>query len=222
MTLLLHVHGGYPSYANSGASWRGIDYDAHMFIQTLKGNSINGYVDVSGVDGKRYRITTDKPNGAFHVFGTWAAKKIAELGLPPGYIVPVPSSSCIALNADEKGHRLASSVALHSPHHSALSALHWGEAMQKAALGGERDPDVLFGKLFVLQNLPPSNIVLLDDVVSTGGHVLASARALRAFGHTVTHVVAAAQTVWEYPPNGMFNIPSRDLERNPFDDDICP
>jgi hypothetical protein len=46
MTLNLHVHGAYPSYANSGAKWRGIDHDAHMFAQTLKGNAINGWVSV--------------------------------------------------------------------------------------------------------------------------------------------------------------------------------
>lgn len=212
MTLHLHVHGGYPSYVNSGAKWRGIDHDAHMFAQTIKGNPINGYVTVKGVDGKWYKATSEKPEPAFHVFGTWAAQIIGQLNLPAGPLIAVPSSSCVTLGGDTKGRKLVDTIAAYAPNRHALNALHWDDAMQKAQAGGERDADALFGRLRVLHPMAPATVVLVDDVVTTGGHLIACARALRHFGHTVEHAIAAAQTVWDHPEAGMFAIPPRDLE----------
>lgn len=217
MTLLLHVHGGYPSYANSGAAWRGIDHDAHMFAQTLKGNPIGGYVQMKDVNGTWRKFTTGNPAPAFDMFGRWAAKVLNELALPPSLLVAVPSSSCVTLGGDPKGRKLADTISSYAPQHKVLDALHWAEVLPKAAEGGERDPDVLYSRLRVLAPHPSSRIILVDDVVTTGGHLLASARALRYFGHTVDHAIAAAQTVWDHPSGGsMFSIASRDLEAAPL------
>jgi hypothetical protein len=175
-------------------------------------------VGFRSIDGKWHKSTTEKPESAFHVFGTWAAKLILDLGLPKGPLVAVPSSSCITLGGDAKGRKLADAIAAHAPNHHALDALHWDGVMQKAQDGGERDADVLYSKLCVLDPMKPSTIILIDDVVSTGGHLIACARALRYFGHTVDHAIAAAQTVWEHPAGGgMFDIPSRDLEADPLE-----
>jgi hypothetical protein len=214
MSLWLHAHGAYPSYADMGLSWRGVDHDAHMFVQTLKGNSINGYVNMRDASGKVHRITTNDPSPAFAIFGEWGAKSIAAQGLNHGVIVAVPASSCVSLGADEKGRKLAKSIADRMPGFEVWEPLHWHKALTKAADGGPRDFETLLSNLRVLTPASAKQMVLVDDVVSTGGHLKACATALRFFGHTVDHALTAAQTVWNYPSRGMFDIPSRDLEDN--------
>jgi hypothetical protein len=216
--LQLHVHGGYPSYEASGAKWRGIDHDAHMFVQTLKGNAINGYVTMKDADGQWRRFTTEKPEPAFDIFGMWAAGVLATLNIPASFLVPVPTSTAVALGQDEKGRKMAQAIAARAPQHQPLDALHWGEVVPKASQGGTRDADTLFRNLRALNNRPSCNIVLVDDVVTGGGHLIACARILRHFGHVVHYAVAAAQTVWEHPTGSMFDIAPRDLEADPLAD----
>ncbi len=211
MTLWLYVHGGYPSYQESGAQWRNTDYDAFKLVQALKGKPIKGYVTLKG-----RRFTTANPAPAFTIFGDWGASVLAKIG-GTGYLAPVPSASATTLEGDPKGASLAAAVANLAPSYVALDTFCWQEAMPKSSQGGSRHQQTLFNNLKVRSGLEPQNFVLIDDVVSTGSHLLACARALRHFGHTVEHAIVAAQTVWNHPPSGMFDIAPRDLEADPYD-----
>lgn len=211
MPLMLDVHGGYPSYTYAGEEWGQADFDAFKLVQILKGKPINKYASLKKADGKLVTITTANPGPAFELWGEWAAGVVAAKGLRSGLLVPVPSSTCLELGADPKGARLAKEVADRVPGFSAASMLHWNVEYPKASEGGPRDVPTLYENLRIQDGLPPQQIILIDDVVTTGGHAIACARALRTFGHTVEHVVAVAQTVWTHPPN-MWAIAPRDIE----------
>lgn len=215
MALWLHVHGGYPSYAESGEPWRQSDWDGLNLVKALKGHPFNGYATLQTVGGQwlTFRATDRAPG--FRIFGEWAALKLNQLGLDQGVLVSVPSSSCLAFGDDPKGAALAEAIKVRSPGFTVVDALHWREAKGKAAEGGTRDAAVLQANLSVKEG-PPSRIVLVDDVATSGGHLLACARALRAQGHTVEHALCVAQTVWTHPPD-MWAIEARDLEVNPFE-----
>ena len=212
MTLWLHVNSGYPSYVDSGAAWRQPDHDAHKLVQALKGKTIKGYLQLQDVDGNLRRFTSEDSEHAFEIFGRWARQKIRGLSPAPAYIVPVPSSICLQLGDDQKGRKLAATVARFAPEYQPLDALHWKQALQKAAEGGTRSASVLLDNLRVIDTLKPSRMVLIDDVVTSGGHLRACAQALRSKGHTVELALAAAQTVWKHPTGEMFGIAPRDLE----------
>lgn len=212
MALWLHAFGGYPSYAYSGEGWGQDDYRAYKLIQALKGRPINGYAWFSRAGVNKYsRINSEDASAAFDIFGEWAGAKIAEIGIAAPHIVPVPSSGCIALGDDPKGMALAQAVVKFTPGAVATGALCWSEVLRKAHEGGTRDPDLLLEKARVATELEPRPIVLVDDVGTTGGHILACARALRWFGYQVEHALCAGQTVNTHPED-MFNIPPRDLE----------
>jgi hypothetical protein len=115
MALWLHVHGGYPSYEQLGLDWDQWDFDAYKLVQALKGHAINGYATFKRPNGQWLKIDGEKTAPAFQLFGEWGAAKLAQLGHKEGYLVPVPSSSCLTLGGDPKGRKLAAAIAQRSP-----------------------------------------------------------------------------------------------------------
>ena len=211
MTLWAHVYSGYASYEGA-YTWGDDEHVAHKFIQILKGEAANGYAWLPQPAGGKVKISTAAPQGAFNVWGTWAAGKVGELYPDGALLVPIPSASCLAIGQDAKGIALAAAVAAQCKGCQAVDALHWVEQFVKASKGGPRDPQTLFENVRVLTSLAKRPVVLVDDVVTGGGHAIACAQALRWAGHEVAHVVAAAHTVKAPPPNGMFSIAPWDLE----------
>lgn len=210
MPLQLHTHGGYPSYARSGDPWRDVEWCAYKLVQALKGNPIRGYAWLRTMGGKPVRITAEDPSQAFEIFGEWAGSTLRAIGAG-GLIVPVPASGCTARGADPKGVRLAEAAARHAPGWRVDPMLWWERALPKASDGGSRDPDLLIGNLWLSTPVPKEPIVLLDDVVTTGGHLIACARGLTNHGASVTAAICAAQTV-ESQPADMWSLPPRTIE----------
>lgn len=216
MTLWAHVHGGYASYEGTPHNWGQVEYDAYKLVQTLKGNSINGYATMKKVDGKWVTFRTETPEGAFALWGEWAGAKALQIAPAGALLVPVPSSSCLAIGSDEKGRKLAQAVEAYAPGFSLAEALCWAVQFAKSAEGGPRDPDILFKNVRVATHLEKRDVVLIDDVVTSGGHLIACARALRWAGHKVEHALCVAHTVHGPPAGGMFSIPPWDLEADPL------
>ncbi|WP_188064718.1 phosphoribosyltransferase [Sphingobium sp. KCTC 72723] len=216
MSLMVHSYCGYPSYEGLTA-WNGSDHDAHMFVQTLKGRAINGYVTLRKPSGPWVRFTTETPQPAFDIWSEWAGALALRLLPGGGLIVPVPSSDCLAIGADAKGKKLADHVALRAPGFTVAEALHWEEQWQKASEGGPRDPGILFENIRVEDALPKHEVILIDDVATTGGHLITAARAMRWAGHRVRFAICAASTVKTRPERGIFTIATRDLEADPLE-----
>jgi hypothetical protein len=216
MSLLVRVHCGYPSYADMGEAWNDDDYTAYKFVQALKGHPIKGYATLRRPNGAWTRITAEAPAPAFDHFGEWGAAQVAALGFEEGWLIPTPSSDCLHLDHDPKGRRIAQAIAKRLRGFEVAEALHWDVQLPKASEGGPRDVGTLLDNLRVGNVTPRRPIVLVDDVITSGGHLLACARALRGFGHQVGHAICAAQTVHTHPQNGMFAIADRDLERPMF------
>lgn len=208
---------GYASY-DGVHDWNDAEHVAHKFIQILKGEPANGYARLPTGGGNTVKITSANPDAAFRVWGQWASARAAEAHPGGAVLIPIPSSSCLAIGQDAKGRALAEAVARYSPGFDVLDALHWNRELLKASKGGPRDVPTLFENLRVLVDLPKRPAILIDDVVTGGGHAIACAQGLRRYGVAVAHVIAAAKTVKAPPAAGLFDIRAWDLEHDPFAD----
>jgi hypothetical protein len=157
-------------------SMRGVDYDSTALAKAVKGLELgNGYTDVQ-IDGKRCRIVNSNKDDAIPWFAGWAGAKIAELGSQPKILIPVPSSKTIVSSSEEfRTMKLAQAVAARVQGATAISALRFIEARPSSREeGGSRDPAVLYPNLTIARALPEGQIILIDDIMTSGGHFIAS------------------------------------------------
>ena len=72
-------------------------------------------------------------------------------------------------------------------------ALWWKDPMPSSRSGGPRDPAILFANLEI-GDAPNGDVVLVDDVCTSGGHLQAAAAAIEQLGADVLCAVCAAQS----------------------------
>lgn len=206
--MLVHAACGYPG--NSPAwddDWENSHWLARNLVKGVKREPFNGYAEwVRQPAGTRVRQYSDEAGQrlAMQVAVSKLAKLIADAGIVAATVVPVPSSQTTALGEDFTGARLAVALQQRRPGLIAAPALYFDAPQPRAHEGGERRWNMILPHLRGGVGLAEP-LVLLDDVMTSGGHLRACRRFLQARGHDVAHAFVIGRTVWERPEN-MFTI----------------
>jgi Phosphoribosyl transferase domain len=179
---------------------------ALYFVKAIKRQPLRGYASVPLPDGTVAHLDERTCAQAPSWFAQMAATRIPWA---PGLrvLVPVPDAAC-GLSDDHvsKTVPLARALVAALPPGKATvrDVLRWAKAMPSThQAGGTRDPQELYGRLrlAVPLSLDGSDVILIDDVMASGGHLRACAAFLRDGGANVVAAVCAGRADDTEPSN---------------------
>lgn len=195
MSFFVHSYCAYYTRPREAPPQHQDTYHAIKFIKAIKRYDFSGYAWIPA-GGRARRLDESTKHLACDWFGEVAA---LGLWLPPGapvVLVPIPSS--VATNPgmvlDSAPCRLATAIAQRRQGVYVEPLLWWLEPMQSARSGGSRDGRFLASHLMVGQSSHDGAVaVLIDDVITSGGHMQAAEYVLRGSGLEVLYGVCAGR-----------------------------
>lgn len=208
--MLVHSVCGYRSKsAEWTEKWRDADYRARNLVKALKGEPFNGFSEWQ-VKATKQKMTVDSSPAGQAIALRVALSKLLDLftaaGIAEGHVVPVPSSQTVAAGGDYIGARLAGALAAIVPGLTAAPVLWFDAPQPRAHQGGARRWQEVLPHLRGGNVATNGPVVLLDDVMTSGGHLRACARKLQQRGFAVDHAFVVGRTVWQRPEE-MFAMP---------------
>lgn len=187
-------------------------FNASKFVKAIKGDPVRGYAEVPvPIGGSRKTLTQANCGDVFAWFGEMAAH---TLDGQRASIVPIPGCKAISVREVEEGSTFRLARALGARTGCPVEPRLWWKApMESSRRGGSRNPHYLRNNLVLAGTAHPTlPVVVVDDVVTSGGHMRAVEAVLKASGAKVIFALAAASTSSEEPAEA-FRVESRSLER---------
>jgi hypothetical protein len=179
-----------------GEEWRDEDYGAWMFVKAAKEEAFNGYAHLN-IDGNRKLFRSSdlgNPDKARAWFGElvgglqWSPKRV--------YLAPIPDSGCTTgARRLSKTYPLASAAVANLKIAALWDGLRLKKALTKSREGGPRDVETIYRNLEVIAPIPTdAQIILIDDVCTTGGHLKAAAKRIVEGGGRCSFSICIART----------------------------
>jgi hypothetical protein len=160
------------------AEMRGSDYNATHVVKAVKGLVLNAnaYTWVT-IGGRNVKIVEANKDRAMDWFAEWVALRINALGSHRKIIIPIPSSkSTLQSPPTFRTAVIAQKIAALCTNTLPFPSLRFeAERPNSRKEGGSRSTATLYQALQLSAKLPAGQLILLDDVLTGGGHLRAAA-----------------------------------------------
>lgn len=210
--------------ASTNCQWRDEDYAAHYYTLMCKGDaeklaSIKTTARNLPLGPNRWPVRVAKnAEGVARVrkhFAGWAANLIRGWGYEQPTIIPIPNSHVTPDVNDFPTWEIATTIgAAVGPSATVNSAVRFQLAMPKSHQGGTRNPDELARNMVTRPGFKAEQVVLVDDVMTSGAHIKAARRVLEQAGIPVVHAIVCARRT-DCQEADPFTIGGEDLDALP-------
>jgi hypothetical protein len=196
------------TYRTKGGGWTAAQLGVLGFVHALKKKDLEGtaHVRVKAGEATR-RLAAPNASDAFDWFAEMVVPLLGEeLATTKVVLVPVPDCGCTEDAIEARTSALAMAVARRASEVVVSDVLRWRRRMPPARSGqGARDPASIYRNLRLRSGWVPASrpYVLVDDVVTTGGHLRACAAFLHRHGAKVERAICAARSDPD-PPDDPF------------------
>jgi predicted amidophosphoribosyltransferase len=168
-----------------------------MFCWAVKSGEYHGDFYIERKAG-RLNITRNNFQLVRPTFGAWAARMLPTFSDQSLLVVPVPSKAALVGVETYASLEMAQQAMRGTDYQNCvLDGLRWTKKLQKAHEGGPRKRADLLSLLEVTSNVNGKQIVLIDDLFTTGGSLLACHDRLNAAGATVLGAITCGRTVYD-------------------------
>lgn len=190
--------GYYPNRAHEQLKPRTEDYwNAYFYVWAVKVGSHrkNFYI----LTPQQINITKDNFVLVRKTFGRWAAEQAPNFSQQSVVLVPVPSKDGLAGEQDYRSLKMVREAFTGTPYSgNVLDGLRWIREVPQAHAGGARSRGILLPLLAVAPGVKGKRVILIDELFSTGGSLLASADCLKAAGAEVLGAITCGRTVYDF------------------------
>ena len=182
----------YPQYAHTNIAARTQTlWDAYKYCGAVKNKSINGFCTLP----TKVPTRIDETNllHARNLFGQFIREALGDRAFFNSTFIPVPSKDSWNTNDFRSYVMLRESMPI-EVQPNILPIIRFNVERPRAAEGGPRGIDAIYPYLRLLPHGRLGPIVLVDDIVTTGGTLLASRRLLEEHGLRVDCATVCGRT----------------------------
>jgi phosphoribosylpyrophosphate synthetase len=174
-------------------------WDAYFYTWAVKVGSFRRKFLIHASD-RKIGVTQNNFRVVRRMFGRFIAQQVEKDWGSDVELVPVPSKDAVPGVTDFRTSKmLKESLSSTGFKDQALDALFWSKELDKAHQGGSRRRDFLKKHLVTdISDLRGRKIVLVDDLLSTGGSLLAAKDFLQGEGATVLGAVTCGKTIYDF------------------------
>jgi hypothetical protein len=187
----------YSQWAHENLAQRSqAQWYSFKFCRAVKSKRLNGSLVFPWLNGPEV-INEQTIGRARAIFGMFIEHAIGDSGILNPILVPVPSKDGLFGAAQFRSLAMLQEAVAAVPNQNwqIAPALRFNEVLQPAHAGGPRGREALRPYLNVVAPLSEGPIILVDDIVTTGGSLLASYDALNAVGRAPVAAIVCGHTV---------------------------